>query len=142
MILLYTYNPAPEFEERQKESKNFLLSLRYKVPVTIVMELCRNETDYAEAIASNWRVDNLLLMEQDIVPLADQVKYARRLFYQHHLFAFPYYLYQASTLLDTPVLSHRVKDASVTRGWRWGTLDWYEFQIDYMPHNRSRYIPP
>ena len=121
MILLYTFSALPQYAARQQRARNFLDLAVYLICLKIVQ--CDNDTDYADAIKSLWGTSDLLLMEQDIVPTLAQLSFAQRLFYdQHDLFAFPYYLYPTSTLLQQPVLSHRVLDDS-KRGWRWGSLD-------------------
>lgn len=131
MILLYTFVDDLELLDRQVESLGFLAQplSDWIRDIVVVSGSCEGELDYSEWIAACWGTDDLLLMEQDIVPTLSQLSQAKRLFHEQHLFAFPYYLYPASTLLDTPVLSHRVKDAGVTRGWRWGTLEdrWADF---------------
>lgn len=120
MILLYTFSALEQYQARRKRALEFLDLAVYSVSLRAVQ--CDNDTDYSDAIKSLWRSDDLLLMEQDIVPTLQQLSFAERLFKEHYLFAFPYYLYPASTRLELPVLSHRVVDDS-RRGWRWGTLD-------------------
>ena len=120
MIMLYAFSALEQYHARRKRALDFLDLAFYSIDLCVVQ--CDNKTDYADAIKSLWNTGDLLLMEQDIVPTLQHLSFAQRLFYDHDLFAFPYYLHPASTGLEQPVLSHRVVDDS-RRGWRWGTLD-------------------
>lgn len=131
-LLLYCYNPAPEYEERQKESEEWLRGAqRY---VEVVKQPCIEERDYPNRVKNIWGKTDLIILEQDIVPpihpglaLRDMMLFMN----EYELVAWRYLLYPLSTHLVSPVYAHRVwSNDSVGKRLRWiGPAD---FRADYV----------
>ena len=65
-LLLYCYNPAPEYDERRKESEEWLQKVEHYVRV--VRQPCTQPRDYPNKIKQAWGKENLIILEQDVVP--------------------------------------------------------------------------
>ena len=132
-LLLYCYNPAPEYDERRKESEEWLQKVEHYVRV--VRQPCTQPRDYPNKIKQAWGKENLIILEQDVVPppmppvltLQDMLIFIQ----EYELVAWRYLLYPLSTNLVNPVYAHRVwSDNDVGRRLRW--ISRTDFKADYV----------
>ena len=131
--LLYCYNPAPEYDERRRESERWIQEINKYIQV--VKQPCTGIRDYPNCVKEVWGESNLIILEQDIVPPMRPIQALQDMLLfigEYDLVSWRYKLYPISTALVNPVYAHRIWEEHDRAGRRLRWIETTDFKADYV----------